>query len=71
LRHVLRRRRLKRLIVTLKSGATFDGVLWQHDGEAWVLRNTLAIGNKGETDKVAVDGELILLTADIDYVQQP
>lgn len=70
MRTVLRRRRLKRIIVTLKSGATFDGVLWEHDSEAWVLRNAEVIG-LGKADRVPVDGEVVLMVKDIDFTQRP
>lgn len=70
MRYVLRRRRLKRLIVTLKSGRAFDGVLWDHDSEAWVLRNALAIG-PNPTDRVPVDGEVVLMVSEIDFTQRP
>lgn len=70
MRHVLRRRRLKRVIVTLKSGRAFDGVLWEHDAEAWVLRNAEAIG-ANPTDRVSVDGEVVLMVGEIDFTQRP
>lgn len=70
MRHVLRRRHLKVVIVTLKTGETFRGVLWQHDSEALVLRNTESLrGN--EAAGVAVDGELILQRADVAFIQRP
>lgn len=68
MRFVLRRRRLKRIIVTLKSGASFDGVLWEHDSEAWVLKNVDAI-TSGK--RVPVDGEVVVMVKDIDFTQRP
>lgn len=66
---ILRERTRKTVVVTLKSGVTFSGVLWQTDSEAFVLRNAeaLAVGERRET--APVDGELVLLRADIDYTQ--
>lgn len=69
MRFVLRRRRLQRLVVTLKSGAAFDGVLWTHDREAWVLRHAVLL--HGQADRTPVDGEVVLLVKDIDYTQRP
>lgn len=71
MRHVLRRRRLKRIIVTLKMGKSFVGALWQHDRDALVLRNATAIGQGDNGGDVAVDGEVILLRSEIDFIQRP
>jgi hypothetical protein len=70
-RHVLRRRHLKRVIVTLKSGASFSGVVWDHDSQALVLRNATALGQGERGVDVTVDGELIVLTADVEFMQRP
>jgi hypothetical protein len=70
-RHVLRRRTLKRLIVTLKSGAAFDGVLFDHDSEAWVLRNAVAVAQGENGRDLVVDGELVLMVNEIDFAQRP
>ena len=65
---VLRLRFNKAVIVTLKSGAAFQGVLFDSDPEAVVLRNSQALGNG---PSVAVDGELLILKADIATLQRP
>lgn len=69
MRFVLRRRKLKQLVVTLKTGETFRGVLWQKDPEAWVLRAAEVLPPNERP--VGVDGELIVLTANIAYAQKP
>lgn len=71
MRHVLRRRRLNRIIVTLKSGSSFSGILWMHDRDALVLRQSTALNVAPDQSEVGVDGELILLRSEIDYVQRP
>lgn len=74
---VLRNRRLKQVIVTLKSehpalpGKSFSGVLFEHDKDAVVLRNASALGQGEKETNVGVDGELILLRSEIAFVQRP
>ena len=58
-----------RVIVTLKSGEAFRGVLTEHDDRALVLRETLAAN--GGQESIPVDGELIVLWADVAYLQKP
>jgi hypothetical protein len=60
-----------RVVVTLKSGAAFDGVLHTADGSAWVLRSAHALGAGEDGGPVPVDGEVLILTSDIDYAQRP
>jgi hypothetical protein len=59
------------VVVTLKSGAAFDGVLYQADRGAWVLRNAHALGAADDGANVPVDGEVLILTSDIDFAQRP
>jgi small nuclear ribonucleoprotein (snRNP)-like protein len=68
---VLRSRLHHRVVVTLKSGPTFDGVLCSADQEAWVLRSAHAISAGQPGANVPVDGEVLILTADIEYAQRP
>jgi small nuclear ribonucleoprotein (snRNP)-like protein len=68
-RRVVRSHLRHRLVVTLKSGEAFDGVLFEADPEAWVLRNANAVGHDGKT--LPVDGEVLILTADIAFAQRP
>lgn len=65
---IIRRRLRERLVVTLKTGEAFDGVLFEADRGAWVLRNASALGG---TKAVPVDGEVLILTSDIAYAQRP
>lgn len=71
-RDALVRNRLRsRVLVTLKSGATFDGVLFSADRRVWVLRSAQAIGAGDNGSTVPVDGEVLLFVTDIEYVQKP
>lgn len=61
--------RLRRqAVVTLKTGGSFTGVLYEYDAKALVLRNAQAIGDP-PAPHVAVDGELLVLWAEVAYMQ--
>lgn len=68
---LLRDRTAARVIVTLKSGASFGGVLFAVDDRVWVLREAAAIGAGEHRSNLLVDGELLVLAGDIAYVQVP
>ena len=70
-RSIVRRRTKARLVVTLKSGASFEGVLFEADATAWVLRNARALRAAGDGADVPVDGEVLILVADVEYAQRP
>lgn len=70
MRHIIRQRIRKKVIVTTKSGAAFRGVLFACDSEALLLRN--AEHEMGEAGLMApVDGEVLILRADVAFVQLP
>jgi hypothetical protein len=62
-----------RYIVTLKSGATFDGLLWDADEATFVLvdADSVAVSQRGDTLRTPVDGSLYLSRSDVDYMQHP
>lgn len=62
-----------RYVVTLKSGATFDGVLFDADESSLVMvgAESLALSGRGETVRTRVDGHLVLFRAEVDYMQLP
>jgi len=68
---VVERKLRARVIVTLKSGDTFEGVLVEADEDAWVLRSASAVGAADDRSDLPVDGEIILMSADIAYAQKP
>lgn len=51
--------------------STYAGVLYAEDGVALALRSAaaVAVGERGED--IPLDGEIILLLADVDYIQRP
>ena len=68
---LLQERVCDKVVVTLKTGAAFSGVLFKADERSLVLRDTQALGAGPAGDHLAVDGELILFRSDIDFLQRP
>lgn len=68
---LLKARLRRRVIVTLHSGEAWGGVLFAADPQVWVLREATAIGAGENRTNLPVDGELIVLTGDVAYVQMP
>lgn len=70
MKRLIREHLRHRVIVTLKSGEGFGGVLFSADSEAVVMRDATLLSGDG-TDRVAqpVDGELMVLRSDIAYLQ--
>lgn len=66
---VLDERLLDYVIVTLKSGSTFGGVLYVEDSGAVVLAKAEQYMPEGT--RVPADGEIIVLRADVDFIQRP
>jgi small nuclear ribonucleoprotein (snRNP)-like protein len=58
------------VLVSCKDGATFSGVLYSSDGQALVLRNSQAVGLGDNSTNLPLDGELIVLLADVAYLQK-
>jgi small nuclear ribonucleoprotein (snRNP)-like protein len=63
---VLAARAKRTVLVTLKSGASFRGVLTSSDRDLLVLKGAEALDGA-----VPVDGELLLFRGDVDYIQAP
>lgn len=49
----------------------FAGVLYAEDATAIVLRAAHAVAAGERSENVPLDGEIILLLADVDYIQRP
>ncbi|MBA3654250.1 MAG: hypothetical protein H0W70_08655 [Actinobacteria bacterium] len=69
MKRLIRQRERRRVVATLKSGSAFYGVLYATDPEAFVLRDATA--HQPGQEPVAVDGEVLILRADLDYLQLP
>lgn len=65
---LIRRRLKERIVMTLKSGEAFNGLLCEIDMKTVVLRDAKVLNG---TNPVPVDGELIVARADINYLQRP
>jgi small nuclear ribonucleoprotein (snRNP)-like protein len=57
---------LRTVIVNLKTGRAFKAVIWRRSGPFMVLKNATML-NDG-TSK-AVDGEVLIQMADIEFIQ--
>lgn len=68
---LIRRRLRDRVVITLKSGASFSGVLFDVDAKSFVLRQAEALGVAADGRNLAVDGELFVARADVEFVQRP
>jgi small nuclear ribonucleoprotein (snRNP)-like protein len=68
---VVTERLRRRVIVTIKTGEAFAGVLFAADHTALVLRETTALAYGPKSEHVAVDGEALILLADVAYLQLP
>lgn len=67
----VRARICRRVVVSLKSGEAFSGVLFEADGGALVLRDAAAIAVGENRADLPLDGELLVLAADVAYIQVP
>lgn len=68
---MLKARLRRRVIVTTKTGDAFAGVLFEADANAWVLREAEVLAGGPNRGNLPVDGELLVLAADVAYVQMP
>ena len=68
---ILSSRFRERVVVTTKPGPAFDGILYSADRHALVLRQASAVGAGENQTDLPLDGELIVLLADVAYLQRP
>lgn len=67
---IIRSHLRRAVVVTLKTGEGFHGVLFDADPEAIVIRNCAAVETSGsDRVPVPVDGELVVLRQDVAYLQ--
>jgi small nuclear ribonucleoprotein (snRNP)-like protein len=60
---------LKKVIVNLKSGTSFRGLIWDHTGSYVVMREVEMLSDRDNTTRKAVDGEIAVRAVDIDFIQ--
>ena len=58
---------LRTVIVNTKTDRAFRGVLWRRGWGYLVLRNAEMLKTKGEV--VAMDGEVVIESANVDFIQ--
>lgn len=70
MKRIIREHLRRKVIVTLKTGEGFGGVLFSADSEAIVLRDVVLL-DATATDRShsPVDGELLVLRPDLAYIQ--
>lgn len=61
----------ERVLVTLKSGEGFDGVLLRADRRSWELVQAKALGAGERGVDVPVNGSLILPAENVAFAQRP
>lgn len=67
---LLRRHLRDTVVVNMKSRIAFRGVLFEADRHSLVLRNA-EVARPGDDSLTAVDGEVFLPRADVEFVQHP
>lgn len=70
-RGLMAERLRRKVLVTLKSGDGFSGVLFSADRDCLVLREAVAVAYGPRSESVPVGGELLILRADVAYMQLP
>lgn len=68
---ILTSRFREQVLVNCKSGASWSGVLYSCDRQALVLRNVEAVGEGENRTNLPMDGEIILLLSDVEFIQRP
>jgi small nuclear ribonucleoprotein (snRNP)-like protein len=58
---------LRQVIVNTRTDRSFRGVLWARKGEYLVLRDAQLLKGKGEV--TPIDGEVVIASANIDFMQ--
>lgn len=58
------------VVITMKSGATFRGALYECDERTVVLRNAEQLTD-APMEPTPVDGELLLPRGEVDFIQRP
>jgi hypothetical protein len=60
---------LKSGIINLKSGTVFRGVIYKISSGFFIIRNAEILQDRGSAVNKLIDGEIILIDHDIDFIQ--
>ncbi len=66
---VLRSRLRQNVLVTCKSHDAFQGVFYEGDNQAIVLTSASQVDPQSEQKYIPANGEIVILVADIAYIQ--
>ena len=69
MKRILKARLRHTAVVSLKNGEAFRGVLFEQDSQALVLRNAQQLDPRSDAGYITADGEIIILVADVAYMQ--
>ena len=69
--YVLRKTVKERVIVTLKTGEGFEGLLFWVDGKTWEMVEAKALGAGERGADVPVNGTLLIPADNVAYCQKP
>jgi hypothetical protein len=69
--YVLKQTVKERVIVTLKTGEGFDGILYWADGKTWEMVQAKALGVGERGADVPVNGTLLIPADNVAYCQRP
>lgn len=58
-------------MVTTKTGESFIGLLYSFDKTALVLRQAAAVAAADDKSDLPLDGEIVILLADVAFLQKP
>jgi small nuclear ribonucleoprotein (snRNP)-like protein len=67
---LLRSRIHRKVVVELRSGETFDGIIAKTDRHSVLLQSVRLLAG-AETQPTRIDGELLLPRCDVKFIQRP
>lgn len=61
----------KRVLVNLRTGTTFHGILWEQRGPLLVLKDAMLLADRGNEvpSRPPVEGEVVVEIRNVDFVQ--
>lgn len=69
--YIMRQAMKERVIVTLKTGEGFEGVLFWADGKTWEITEAKALGVGQRGEDAPVNGRLLIPAHNVAYCQKP
>lgn len=69
MKRILKQRVRRQVLLTLKTGDAFKGIFYEGDSQAVVLRSAELADPRSDIQWVAAGGEVVVLVADVAYMQ--